>query len=81
MPDQDTCGCATCRHLACVCKIQRTHAVHCSFRIAATCPIGIPCEPHGRDCCPICDACTCGVGIDPATVGAHFFKTRRPMNA
>lgn len=35
-----------------------SHQATCKFRRAATCAVGIECE-HGRDCCPICDPCTC----------------------
>ncbi len=51
-------GCKTCKHIACVCNIQKNHGEACRFRIAATCPAGIACD-HGRDVCPICDPCTC----------------------
>lgn len=54
-------ACPTCGHFACVCGIRRVHADDCKFLRAATCPVGITCE-HGRDTCPICDPCTCGVG-------------------
>lgn len=62
-------GCDKCGHLACVCVIQGRHAKGCKFRIAATCAVGIECE-HGRDCCPECDACTCGAGVAEADFGA-----------
>lgn len=51
--------CGKCGHFACVCIIRAKHKKKCRFRVAATCAIGIPCD-HGRDCCPICDPCTCG---------------------
>ena len=51
-------GCDICGHLACVCGIVANHDELCMFRIAAAGPVGIPCV-HGRECCPICDPCTC----------------------
>lgn len=51
-------SCATCGHLSCICEIRRLHKPECLFRIAATGPVGIECK-HGRDCCSICDPCTC----------------------
>lgn len=37
---------------------QSNHEPGCNFRVASTAPVGIKCE-HGRDVCPICDACDC----------------------
>lgn len=51
-------GCKTCKHIACVCTILSSHEPECKFRKAATCVVGIECE-HNRDCCFICDPCTC----------------------
>lgn len=51
-------ACSICKHFACVCEIKANHVEKCRFRIAATGPVGIACD-HGRDTCPICDACTC----------------------
>src|SRR6185369_5309292 len=55
-------GCGVCGHLACVCAVLRGHEPHCKYRISATCPVGIACEPHNRDTCPVCDPCTCEKG-------------------
>lgn len=63
--DDSRIGCRRCGHLACVCAIRRRHAADCKFRIAAAGAVGIEC-PHGRDCCPECDPCTCGAGVDVA---------------
>jgi len=52
-------NCSVCGMLACVCTIRTRHKENCKFRIAATGAVGIACEPHGRDVCPICDPCTC----------------------
>jgi len=35
------------------------HAADCKFLLAAAGPIGIACDDHGRDCCAVCDPCTC----------------------
>jgi len=48
-----------CELIQCVCAIARQHAEDCKFRKALTCAIGIECEEHGRDVCPVCDPCTC----------------------
>lgn len=58
---EGTVGCDKCGYLACVCAIERRHAKDCKFRRAAT-GIAIACE-HGRDVCPSCDPCTCGVEV------------------
>lgn len=55
LPDCD------CQLIQCVCATKREHDQGCRFRRALTCPIGIACEPHGEDVCPVCDPCTCGV--------------------
>lgn len=52
-------ACEACQHFACVCEVRRLHEEGCKLRRAATCPVAIACEPHGRDTCPICDPCTC----------------------
>lgn len=52
----------TCGHFACVCAIRAAHKETCSFRRAATGPVGIACD-HGFDVCPKCDPCTCGKGV------------------
>lgn len=41
------------------CMIRVLHDEGCRYRLAATCPIPIPCEKHERDVCPECDACNC----------------------
>lgn len=57
-------GCTTCGFLkpedeSCwACQIRAVHREDCRFRRAATCAVPIECE-HGRDACPVCDACTC----------------------
>ena len=51
-------GCETCGYLACICGIRAAHVDGCKFRLAATCAVPVEC-PHGRDCCPECDPCTC----------------------
>ena len=75
-------GCETCGHLACVCLIQSLHGPTCKFRVSATCAVPIECE-HGRDCCPICDPCTCNprVEIRPPQVGRFFHKIRKSETA
>lgn len=51
------------------------HKAGCKFLRAATCAIGIECD-HGRDVCPICDPCECGIDlIATGQVGAHHFVT------
>jgi len=55
----DGSACTTCGHLACVCGFRARHAADCKFLLAAAGPIGIACDDHGRDCCPVCDPCTC----------------------
>lgn len=62
--------CEKCGHLACVCAcvcdFRKNHVPKCRFRIAATCPIPIPCECEGHyDVCPKCDPCTCPKEKDP----------------
>lgn len=47
-----------CRLIECVCLVARQHKAKCQFRKALTCAVAIACD-HGRDVCPICDACTC----------------------
>lgn len=66
--NEPTPGCAVCDRIACVCALKSRHADDCRFRIAATCAVGIECD-HGRDCCPICDPCTCGAGVSDADFG------------
>ena len=51
--------CDGCGHISCICPITRLHVPECRFRRAAVCPVGIACDPHGRDVCPICDPCDC----------------------
>lgn len=58
-PNPTGTSCGTCGHFACVCVIRLRHKADCRFRIAATGCVGIECK-HGRDCCSICDPCTCG---------------------
>ncbi len=48
----------TCGHITCVCYINDNHDALCNFKRATTCSIPVECE-HGRDVCPICDACNC----------------------
>ena len=44
----------------CACFVE--HHVHdCRLRIAVRSPIAFPCDAHGRDSCPPCFTCTCGV--------------------
>lgn len=62
-------ACETCGHFACVCATKRRHAEDCKFRRAAAGPVGIECD-HGRDVCPECDPCTCGVGVGVEDFGA-----------
>lgn len=49
----------TCRLIQCVCTRSRGHKDDCTYRMALTCPISVPCEEHGYDVCPHCDLCTC----------------------
>ena len=51
-----------CQLLQCVCAEARRHAKECRYRFAMTCAVPIACDPHGRDVCPTCDACTCSLG-------------------
>ena len=60
--DGEIVDCEKCEHLSCVCDIKASHAENCPWRIAATCAIGIACDDHGRDTCPVCDACNCKEG-------------------
>lgn len=39
------------------------HKEDCPMGIAISCSVGVACE-HERDCCPICDKCTCEVYPD-----------------
>jgi len=55
-------NCPKCNRLACVCAMKERHLDGCRFLRAATCAVPIECS-HGRDCCPICDPCTCGAGV------------------
>jgi hypothetical protein len=67
MPDEKFLGRApdcTCGFIECVCQEARLHDKKCRYRKALTCPIGIHCEPHGFDVCPVCDVCGCG-GVQP----------------
>ncbi len=36
------------------------HRKGCAWRRAMTCRVAIACEPHGKDCCIVCDPCQCG---------------------
>jgi len=47
----------------CACFVDH-HAHDCRLRIAVRSPIAIACEAHGRDSCPSCFSCTCGVAAD-----------------
>ena len=51
-------ACLVCKFYSCVCAILLGHQKECSYRKAATSPIGIDC-PHGYDVCPQCDPCNC----------------------
>ena len=55
-------GCQACGMLACICPSTARHKPDCQFLRALACPVGIECD-HGRDVCPVCDPCSCGVGI------------------
>jgi hypothetical protein len=48
-----------CQLLQCVCVEARQHKTECHWRKVLLAPIGFPCEPHGLEECPTCDACTC----------------------
>jgi len=48
-----------CQMLQCVCTEVRQHKPECRWRMALLAPIGFACEPHDREECPVCDACTC----------------------
>jgi len=48
-----------CRMIECVCAMARQHKSKCAFRKALTCAVGIACDDHDREVCPICDPCTC----------------------
>lgn len=50
------------------------HAVDCRLMLAIVSPVGIEC-PHGRDVCPICDACTCA--IDTGAAGLSGLLSER----
>lgn len=47
----------------CACFVDH-HRTDCDLRIAVRGPIAIPCTAHGRDSCPACFPCTCGVAAD-----------------
>lgn len=51
-------GCS-CQHIVCVCREIRDHKEWCRYRISVACPVGITCDPHGREVCAVCDPCTC----------------------
>ena len=55
-PNNKNCNC---NHIVCICAIKILHKEGCRFRRAATCPVGIACDDHNRDVCPICDPCDC----------------------
>lgn len=59
-PNDDGTACKKCQHFACVCAVLFLHDVRCPFRTAVACAVAVECE-HGRDICPQCDPCTCGV--------------------
>jgi hypothetical protein len=61
-------GCSVCGYLSCVCNVLKRHEIGCKFRFSVTCPVAIECE-HGYDVCPICDPCTCGVGVEISDFG------------
>lgn len=61
-PTPESVFCATCGQCPCCCGVRRNHAEWCRLRRAIECPVAIECE-HGRDVCPTCDPCTCGVGL------------------
>lgn len=42
------------------CAAQKHHAEDCRWATANRCPISFPCDEHGLDVCPDCDACNCG---------------------
>jgi len=57
----------------CACFVDH-HAGDCRLRIAIRAPIAFACDSHGRDSCPSCFACTCGVAPDQMFVcGRHVF--------
>jgi hypothetical protein len=47
----------------CACFVEH-HADDCQLRIAVRSPISVACDEHGRDSCPACFSCTCGVSAD-----------------
>jgi hypothetical protein len=47
----------------CACFVVH-HADDCRLRIAVRSPIAFACDTHGRDSCPSCFSCTCGVVAD-----------------
>lgn len=63
-PPLDEVFCPTCKQCPCCCGVRKNHDPDCKFRRAVACPAAIECE-HGRDVCPICDPCTCGVEERP----------------
>ena len=44
----------------CACFVEH-HADDCRLRVAVRSWIAIACAEHGRDSCPTCFSCTCGV--------------------
>ena len=47
----------------CACFVDH-HADNCQLRIAVRSPIAFACDTHGKDSCPSCFSCTCGVAAD-----------------
>jgi hypothetical protein len=47
----------------CACFVEH-HANDCRLRIAIRSPISVACDSHGRDSCPACFPCTCGVAAE-----------------
>lgn len=54
LPDCD------CQLIQCACAVARLHDVSCVHRKALTCAIGVPCDEHHDEECPVCYPCTCG---------------------
>ena len=43
----------------CKCTAEKKHKSECRYLKAVSCYISIPCDEHGWDVCPKCDACDC----------------------
>lgn len=51
----------------CACFVAH-HADDCHLKMAVRCPISVACDAHGRDSCPACFSCTCGVAVEETFV-------------